>query len=114
MVTYWRVEACLVRGRTRALGWIKGVWEMENDVRESKMRENKWACGKEAMQTSVGIQSGKPVESVGLDPSVDGIERTSWASSPKAVSPEIGFAALSPHVLLWQPGLVWAEQVRQS
>lgn len=38
-----------MRGRTRALGWIKGVWEMENDVRESKMRENKWACGKEAM-----------------------------------------------------------------
>ena len=51
MVTYWRVDACLVRGRTRAIsGWIiGGVWEMENDVRERKMRENKWCWKEEAM-----------------------------------------------------------------
>ena len=41
LVRYWRVEECLVTGRTRALGWNEGVLAMEGEIMMEKKREHK-------------------------------------------------------------------------
>ena len=41
LVRYWRVEECLVTGRTRALGWHEGVLAMEGEIMMEKKREHK-------------------------------------------------------------------------